>query len=321
MSALTNSFTSFAAVGNREDLVDTVYNISPVDTPFLGAIEKTVANAVLHEWQTDALADATVNAHVEGDDSVSSNYSFQSVTPTVRLSNRCQISRKDVVVSGTQNKVKRAGRNDDEVVYQMLKRSRELKRDIEFTLCNNQAAIAGTLSVARQLRPLSGWYNSNVFRGVGGANGTASTAAVDGTERPLTESMLKTALQAAWQSGGTPDLIMSGAFNKTVISGFSGGNNRMQDTSDGKLSTAIDIYESDFGTHTIAANRFSRDRDLHIITTEMWAIAYLRPMQTLDLAKTGDNEKAQILAEYTLEARNEKASAIIADLVTTTAGA
>ncbi|MCX8500741.1 MAG: DUF5309 domain-containing protein [Alphaproteobacteria bacterium] len=320
MAVATNSFTTFSAIGNREDLVDTIYNISPVDTPFLAAIGKSKATAVLHEWQTDALAAAATNAQLEGDDSQTAGYSFAAVTPTARLSNRCQISRKDVVVSGTQDVVQKAGRSS-EVVYQMLKRAKELKRDIEFTLSSNQQPTAGTVNSARQLRPLCGWYSTNVFRTAGGANGTATTAATDGsTMRNLSESLVKTALQACWVAGGNPDLILSGPFNKTVISGFTGNNTRFQDTSDGKISSAIDIYESDFGIHKVAASRFSRDRDLHILTTDMWAVAYLRPMQTLDMAKTGDNEKGQIIAEYTLEARNEAASAIIADLVSAVTG-
>ncbi|MCX8505679.1 MAG: DUF5309 domain-containing protein [Alphaproteobacteria bacterium] len=314
MSAITNSYTSFSAIGNREDVTDTVYNVSPVDTPFLGSIDSTKAMAVLHEWQTDQLAPAANNAQVEGDDSTTAGYSFKAVTPTVRLGNTCQISRKDVVVSGTQDVVQKAGRQS-EMVYQMLKRAKEIKRDMEFILTNNQAANVGSVSVARQLRPLCGWYQTNVNRGTGGANGTTTTAATDAaTTRALTENMLKNGLQQCWTAGGTPDLIMTGPYNKTVISSFTGGTQKTQNITDGTLSTAIDVYASDFGFHKIIANRFSRDRDLHMISTDMWLVAYLRPIQTIDLAKTGDNLKGQILAEYTLEARNEAASGVIADL-------
>lgn len=315
MPALTNSFTTFSAIGNREDVVDTIYNVSPVDTPFLGSIDAGTANAVLHEWQTDQLSPAAANAQVEGDDTVSSGFTFKAAAPTVRLGNVCQISRKDVVVSGTQDVVQKAGRQS-EMVYQMLKRAKEIKRDMEFILTNNQAANNGGASTARQLRPLCGWYQTNANRGAGGANGSSNSAASDGTARPLTESMLKAGLQQCWTSGGTPDLIMAGPFNKTVISGFTGGTTKTQNITDGTLSTAIDVYASDFGFHKIIANRFSRDRDLHLISSEMWLVAYLRPLQTIDLAKTGDNLKGQILAEYTLEARNEAGSGIIADLTT-----
>jgi hypothetical protein len=311
MATIANTYLTFSAIGNREDLVDEIYNISPTDTPFQANIGKVKARAVLHEWQPDALAAAATNAQLEGDDI----QSFQAVIPTSRVNNRCQISYKDVIVSGTQDAVSKAGRKK-EMVYQLMKRTKELRRDIEFTLAGNQAPVTGSSTTARQLRPLCGWYATNVARGAGGANGTTTTAATDGTQRALTESLVKSQIQAAWTQGGEPDLIMSGPFNKTVISSFTGNNTRMQDTTDKKLVAAIDVYVSDFGTHKVVANKFSRDRDLHILTTDLWAVANLRPMKTVDLAKTGDAEKGMVLAEYTLEARNEVGSALVADLTT-----
>jgi hypothetical protein len=46
----------------------------------------------------------------------------------------------------------------------------------------------------------------------------------------------------------------------------------------------------------------------------MAAVSYLRPFQTIELAKTGDAETTQLLVEYTLEVKNEAAHGIIADL-------
>jgi len=311
MAIVANTFLTFSAIGNREDLADAIYNISPTDTPFMGRIGKTKASAVLHEWQTDALAAAAANAQLEGDD----HTSFAAVTPTVRIGNRCQISSKDTIVSGTQDAVNKAGRKK-EMVYQLLLRSRELKRDMEFVLTNNQAPVTGNSTTARQLRPLCSWYATNDNRGATGADGTSSTAATDGTQRALTEDLVKNVLQLCWTAGGEPDLLMPGAFNKTVISGFTGNQTKIQDTSDKKLVSSIDVYVSDFGTHRVVANRFSRSRDLHVLDTDMWAVAYLRPMETVDLAKTGDATKGLIQVEYTLEARNEAASGIVADLTT-----
>lgn len=321
MAIISNTFLTFSAIGNREDLADTIYNVSPTDTPFMGNIAKNKATAVLHEWQTDVLATAAANAQLQGDDTTSS-YTFGSVTPTVRLTNRTQISRKDAIVSGTQDAVDKAGRKK-EIVYQLLKKTKELKRDMEFVLTNNQAPVTGNSTVAPQLRPLCGWYgqttgavSTNVSRGSGGANGSTSAAATDSTQRALTESLLKGVIQGVWTNGGEADVILVGPFNKTVISGFTGNNTRMQDTSDKKLVSSIDVYVSDFGSHKVVAGRFNRERDAHVLTTDLWAVSYLRPMQTIDIAKTGDNEKAMVIAEYTLEARNDSGSGIVADLTT-----
>jgi hypothetical protein len=160
--------------------------------------------------------------------------------------------------------------------------------------------------------------SSNVSRGTNGANSTTNqtVAVTDGTQRPLTESLLKGVIQGAWSNGGDIDLVMCGPFNKTVISTFSGNNTRTQDTSDKKLISAIDVYVSDFGTHKVVANRFQRERTLHALMTDMFAVSYLRPKQTVDLSRSGDNEKAMILAEYTLESRNDSGSGVVADLTT-----
>ena len=312
MTIVTGTVLTYSAIGNREDLTDQIYNISPTDCPFTNRISGNVtANAVKHEWQTDTLAAAGANAQLEGDD-------FSYATPgfTSRLSNTCQISYKTVVVSATQDAVNKAGRAK-EMVYQLMKRVKELKRDIEYTLTQNQAQATGNSTTARTLRSLEAWYGTNTQRGSGGASGGTSTAATDGTQRPLTESMLKTAIQTAWTAGGDVDTIMCGPFNKQVISSFGGNLTRTDNNSNDKtLNTAIDIYVSDFGTHTVVANRFSRDRTLHVLTTDLWALANLRSMNTLDIASTGDATKGAVVTEYTLEARNEAGSAVISDLTT-----
>lgn len=310
MAIVANTLLTFSAIGNREDLSNTIFNIDPVETPFMGNIGKGKAEAVLHEWQTQALAAAGANAALEGDET-----SFTAATVTVRAVNRCQISNKSVIVSGTQDAVSKAGRAK-EIVYQMVLKNKELRRDMEFVLCNNQAPVTGNSTTARQLRPALSWYSTNVSAGSGGSSGSTTAARTDGTQRALTEAIMKSVLQSCWTNGGKVNILMPGPFNKTVISGFTGNTTRTQDTSDGTLSAAIDVYESDFGVHKVVPNRFSRDRDLHLLMADMWAVSYLRPIKALDLARTGDAEKGLLLAEYTLECRNEKGSGVVADLTT-----
>lgn len=76
------------------------------------------------------------------------------------------------------------------------------------------------------------------------------------------------------------------------------------------------VYESDFGILKVVPNRFQRARDGWVINEDLWAVAFLRPVKIEDLAKTGDAEKKMIITEYTLEARNEAGSGLIADLTT-----
>lgn len=317
MALPTNTFTTYSAAGNREDLSDMIYRIDPTDTPFMTGIEKTKATAVLHEWQTQALAAVnTSNAQLEGDDA-----SADATTPTVRLGNVCQISRKVPQVSGTQQAVEHAGR-DNEMAYQEMLKGLELKRDMEGILCGtNQAKNAGNASAARVTASVLSWVKSNTSKGASGADPSAADGTgsrTDGTQRVFTENLLKTVLQSIWNNGGKPDTIMTGGFNKQVFSTFTGRASPFEETKAKKITASVDAYESDFGTLKVVANRFSRPRDVLVLQMDMWAIAYLngRKMVSIPLAITGDSQRKEVLSEYALEARNEKASGGVFDLTT-----
>lgn len=313
MAIVTNTFLTLDAIGNREDLANKIYDISPTTVPFSDSIGRTRATAVLHEWQTDTLAAATSNAVVEGDD-----VTFAAAAATTRLNNRTQILRKEVIVSRTQNAVDSAGRNR-EVVYQFSKRAAEIKRDLEFTLLANVAPISSTGStVTSRLRSATVWYNTNTSFGSTGVDGFSTSARVDGTARAVSESLLQGVLQDVFTSGGEPDTIMVGAFNKRNISKlFTGNVTRQEQAAGAALHTAIDIYHSDWGELRIVPNRFQRVIDAHILQTDMWALAELTPLSFEALAKTGDAEKGFHIMEVTLEAKNEAASGLLTDLTST----
>jgi hypothetical protein len=315
MALPTNTFPTYSAIGNREDLSDMIYRIDPTDTPFMSAAEREKASAVNHEWQTQALASVnTSNAVLEGDDAVT-----DAVTVTVRLGNICQISDKVARVSGTQQAVEHAGR-DNEMAYQEMLKGLELKRDMESILVGtNQAKNAGAAATARTTASVLSWIKTNTSKAgsdPSAADGTGTRS--DGTQRAFTEVQLKTVLAAIWESGGKPDTIYTGSFNKQVFSTFTGRSTPMEQASSKKIVASVDAYESDFGKLKVVPNRFQRSRDVLVLQSEMWAVAYLngRKMVSINLAKTGDSERRQILSEYNLVARNEKSSGGVFDLTT-----
>jgi len=311
------TYKTYESVGNREDLTDVIYNISPTDTPFMSSVGKTNATAVYHEWQTDSLADATTaNAVVEGADATSA-----TLAPTTRVGNRTQISQKTIQIAGTLESIDKAGRKSEKA-YQLSKASSELKRDMEKILLSNQAAVTGDASTARKLGSLQAWLETN-YVGAGTAGSDGTTARVSGTDAAFTETMLKNAVKAAYEQGGNPSVLMVTPTQKQVVSGFAGiAQQRYQAPSNAPTTIvgAADVYLSDFGTLSVVPNRFmSADADddgevAFVLDPEYASIAYLRPFATNELAKTGDSEKTQLLVEYTLEVKNEKAHAIIADL-------
>ena len=317
MALPTNTFATYEAIGNREDLSDVIYRIDPTDTPFMSGIEREKASAVNHEWQTQALASAdNTNAQLEGDDA-----NTNTTTATVRLGNINQISTKVARVTGTQRSVDHAGR-DDELAYQEMLKGLELKRDMETILAGtNQAKAAGNDSTARTTASVLSWVKTNTSKGAGGADPAAALGAntrTDGTQRLFTESNLKNVLQSVWNSGGKPDVIMTGAFNKQVFSTFTGRATQIEPTKQKKIIASVDAYDSDFGVLKITPNRFQRARDVLVLWMEMWALAFLngRRMVSVPLAKTGDSDRRMLLSEYALVARNEKGSGGVFDNTT-----
>lgn len=313
MTQISGTYSTYDAIGEREDLSDVIYNISPTDTPFMSAIAKAKATAVNHEWQLDTLAAASAtNAAIEGDE-----VAFSAPASTTRKGNQTQIATKSVLVSGTLDAVNKAGRNS-ELAYQISKRSKELKRDMEASLTANNAPVSGNDTTARELAGLGSWLKTNEDKaGDGGAPSTSGVdARTDGTQRAFTEDQLKNVIKSVWDNGGDPSMIMLGSFNKQKLSGFTGGSTRFDPAENKRLVAAVDVYESDFGAMQVTPNRFSRARDAFVITPDLFAVAFLRDFSLEDLAKTGDAMKQFLVCEYTLESRNEAGSGIIADLTT-----
>ena len=322
MTAQTNAFGTYQASGNREDLSDIISMISPTRTPFMMLAGKAKATGKNHEWQTDALAAAvTTNAQLEGDVIVGT-----ASAPTVRLGNYCQISTKDAVVTGTQEKVLKAGRKS-EMARQMAKRLAELKRDMESVLTSNQRGVAGATGTARKLRGLAAFNNTNTNRytastsGTKGKNSTAPTSATGaptdaGNTRALTELLLKGVLATAYAAGAEINTIMVGPHNKQVISTFAGRSSSREVVDKNKILGAADVYMSDFGDLKIMPNIFGRERECVLLDPDMVDIAYLRAPFTYDLAKTGDSERKAVTTEYTLQVNNYSGIGVVADINT-----
>lgn len=315
MTIIANTFTSFDAKGIREELANVISNIAPEETPFTSNVGSENVSNTFFEWQLDDLSSVDVTPVIDGDDVAS----FDATTATVRVGNYTQIRRRSMIIADNLGFQDLAGRND-EVAYQLAKRGKEIKRDLETIYTGNTARSAGSASAGRVTAGLGAWIATNVNKAGDGTNPTAadgSDARNDGTQRDFTEAMLKDVMQQAYTSGGNPSMLMVGPYNKTVVSGFAGiAAQRYQAPTDGPTTIigAADVYLSDFGALTVVPNRFSRERDAWCLDTEYASVATLRPIQAVDLAKTGDAEKKMLICETGLKVSNEKAHGLIADL-------
>ena len=325
MAQVSGTTDSFDLVGIAEDIEDAIFNISPTETPFLTMAKKKTATNTLHQWQTDSLASATSNKQIEGDDA-----SYVTVTPTVMLTNYTQISRKTVIMSRTADKVKKYGRAK-ELARVVTKYGKELKRDIEFTLVTNQASSAGGSATARQSAGLESMIagnriivtTSNTTGTTPGFTSSAWSAPTDGSTigSTLTETALINGIEAAWQDGGDPSVLMMNSTQKKLFATFSGATKYAgtyvptgSKTAQAAVIGGVDLYISDFGSHKLVLNRYMRTRTLFGIDPEYVSVAWLDPIMIEDLAKTGDADKKMLICEYTLVCDNPDAHFKIQDL-------
>jgi hypothetical protein len=323
MSVPANTFQVYTQKNIREDLINAIYNVDPFKTPFLNMCKKTEAKQTNHEWNTDKLdAQNLSNAAIEGDDPTA-----QTLTPTARIGNNTQISTKVVQISGTSQAVVAAG-GSNKMGYQLLKKSKEMKRDMEGILTYNQAKSAGSSSVARNSAGLPAFLTTNVVFQTGGSPSGANpalasngwtdgtnTRTYNGTTVAITEAMVKSMIQKVFSSSGDcPEYMLVSPTNKQNISAFAGPGTRFIEVEDKTLKTAVDIYQSDFGDVKIIPDIFlAHSGDVFGINPNYVRVAYLRPFQTIPLAKTGDSDKKELLVEYTLELGNEHAQGAIFD--------
>ena len=311
MAQPANTFDTYDTVGIREDLEGMIYDISPEETPLLSAIAKVKATNTLHEWQTNSLRAAAVNAHVEGGDT-----SATAVAATDRVGNYTQIFKGSVITSGTNDSVVAAGRSNSEMSYNIVRVATEVKLDMEKALFENQARVAGNSTTARKLAGLGAWVKTNTSKGTGGADsaGDGTDARTDGTARAFSQALFDGVMQATWTSGGKPDTVMLSPFQLNKALSFTGNNNQRQNGAVGTVNNNIAVYLTPWGSVSFQPCRENRSRDVYIIEKGKLALATLRPMKNEALAKTGDNEHRQVVGESTLVCRSEKALGGVFDL-------
>lgn len=318
MAVPTNTRQVYTQPNIRENLINAVYNVSPFKTPFFSMSKKTDAEQPYHEWTVDDLADQdTNNAAIEGDDATA-----DAVAEPDRHGNYAQISRKTVSLSGTSQVVKASG-GTNKMGYQLMKRSKELKRDMEGILLKNQAKAAGAAGTARKLAGLPSWLGTNVVFKTGGTPSGANPATLDGNAARVYNSVTATVTEADFKnmfqlqyknSGDVSEYCLMSAKNKQNASAFTGNGTRQNQVKDKRLATAVDVYESDFGDVKFIPDIFiPHSGDIFGIQPDYSKVAYLRPFQTINLAKTGDSDKKLLLVEYTYECGNEQAHGAIFD--------
>lgn len=314
MAQPSNTLSSYDINGIREDLSDKIYDISPEETPFYSMCAKAKATNTFHEWQTDALRASADNAHIEGDDTVA-----EARGVTTRLGNYTQIFKNAVTIPGSDDGLNKAGRGK-EMAYQVLKIAKEQKLDIEKALFANQARSSGSDGAARRLAGAPAWMTTNITNNADGADptGDGTDARTDGTQSAFSQADFDSMMQSAWEAGGQPDTVYLSAYQMNIGLGFTGNNNQRSNITaeSEKVIKHMAVYVTPWGTVKFVPTRENRGRDVFVMQKDMWAVGVLRPTRNTELAKTGDNDKRQVITELTLICKNEKASGMVVDCST-----
>jgi hypothetical protein len=325
MAVPTNTRETYGAVGIREDLSNIIYNISPMDTPFLNGCGRGSADNTTFEWQTDELKTAAANMQVEGND-----YASTAATEPRRLSNYTQISATQVQSSGTAEAVDFAGRKSTQA-YQLAKRAKEMKRDMEYMLLQGTAKVLGSSGTARETACFPTWIGTNdastsnvvaASTGAGLTNSGSSTypdgttsATTGGANTTTTIALINNVVERIWNLGGTPDTILCNSTVKGTISSSTVGGavvaaprNDIGSKDSITAVNAVDVLVTDFGTFKVVPDRFIPATNVNFVDFDLWSVDYLRPFRTETLAKSGDSVKQLLIAEYGLRAKNGNGS-------------
>lgn len=274
----------------REDLLDIITNIDPVNTQLMTGLGQSTAKDIYHQYLIDTLKTVGTNAYVEASDAC-----YADRTDPTRLSNVCQIVKVGYDVSDTERSINSAGFND-RYAYEGEKALKEWKNDAEFALIRGSIAC-GNSSTARRMRGLR----------------HSLSLVTNQCNVSLTETILNSYFQNVWDAGSEVNALYMGMYQKRKISGFTAGSTKQTMNEDRRLVNAVDVYEADAAklvklfAHRYVTISGDNNYDLLGIDEDKVKVAYLRKPITRELAKTGDATKGEVVGELTLEVRHYNA--------------
>jgi hypothetical protein len=328
---MATNFTSTSQGGQREDLANWISNISRDMTPFVSSIGKGKASATLHEWSTDTLQAATVQAAAEG-----ATFAESDSPVITRLTNKTQIFTKGIRVSGTLESVDKAGRKS-EFKYQTEKRGKEMARDVEaWMLSANIAATHGgsatglIQAAARKMGAYQAYSTVNVVAGTaaaatgsgavtGAGDGTAIAVAQSGhTNIAVTLADINEVLRAInGVTSAAPSKLMMSTTNKVRFSDLMTGTTNVRRNIDekGKLRQSVDLYESDFGDVELVHNYLMQNEEIFVYDPSAMSMNTLRPLHFRDISEDGDSLRSFLVQEITFEAKAPTGNGVILDIL------
>jgi hypothetical protein len=311
-----------------EDVMSKIWNISAIPLPFTDLVGSAESHENEYcEWTKDKLQAVNMtNAVVDGSDAGGDNNALGT-----RVGNHSQISSKVVSASA---RARNGGTIaiGDAYAYQVMMRQQELKRDIEAISLSNQGSRADDGALPGLAAGFDAWLTTNTSAGATGSNGGFNpatglvSAAVPGTKRALSETIIRDIAQAVWQQGGNPSTLMGTPTVIRKLSAFMFGTSAQVATFTSDVrekrgaavaTGSVNVFVTDFGVVLeMVANRLQQPTaaatsSLFFIDPDKASQSYLSRAQTVELAKTGLSQKGQMYADWSLKVFNEEAHGVI----------
>ena len=314
--AFSNSYDTVntgSAVSNREDLTSSLTILAPEETPILSSATKSKANATYVEWTVDSLSAPTTAGIAEGADVTTFTDKFSN---RARLGNYTQKFRRDFMVSDLQNAVQSVGPAN--IAQAELKAIRELKRDVEATLCSeNEMSVEDGAGTAYGLRGLGKWIQNSAqsTNPVPASYRTPSTS-INAASTTFTETVFNNLITSIYRVTGTTNnlTLVADTALRRKISDFA----RTSGSSDyavrqvnyngevAKIKLSVELYESDHGIISIVNMNpdcapDTTDKDTgYLINPDYYGVAELIPMGSTRLPNFGGGERGYVDTTLTL---------------------
>ena len=306
-----------SGVSNREDLTDVLTILAPEETPVLSSASKQKASATFVEWTVDALSAPSTTGIREGADVGTFTDQFSG---RARLGNYVQKFRRDFQVSDLQEAVESVG--PAKIAQAEAKSIRELKRDIEATLCGTQdLAQENGSDTAYALRGLGSWISSDAQASnpVPAAFRTPADSIHAAAEGAFTETVLNNLITSIFRETGTSNnltMVADTAVRRIIsdfarTAGVSGTDadsvrtvNYNGDSAQIKLS--VEFYQSDHGMISIVNGNpdcmpDTTNKDTaYLINPEYYGVHELIPMGSTRLPNQGGGERGYVDCSLTL---------------------
>lgn len=229
-------------------------------------------------------------ARLEGAESHGLGYTVRSTNY-----NHTQIMQREVKVSRSQNQISQYGIRE-EFDYQSNKAIPHLMRLIE------KGVYKGTRSAGSSAAP----------RSFGGLGTFVTNNAINSGSAAVTQAKFENALKAAYLDGGKPSKAFVSPTNMQVIKNFYDSANFLRvDTKEKTVGMTIEKIITPYGTVDLIMDRWAPDSTIYILDPEHVGFVTYYPFTSEPLAKTGDYQRGEVVGEFTLCVRMDKAHAVI----------